>query len=63
MTLACLIDFASFGAAMDKYATNGEYEDIHDFAKTCHDLIDTDLEDLRLSRRDHAERQKEGFLS
>lgn len=61
MTLASLIDFASFGAAMDKYATNGEYEDIHDFAKTCHDMMDTELEDLRISRRDHAEPTLYGY--
>lgn len=54
MTLAHLINFASFGAAMDKYATNGVYEDIHDFTKTCHDLLDTDLEDISLYRRDRA---------
>lgn len=61
MTLAELINFASFGAAMDKYATNEEYEDIHDFAKTCHDMIDTELEDIRISRQDHTEPSLYGY--
>lgn len=63
MTLAELISFASFGAAMDKYATNEEYSDIREFAKNCHDMdmIDTDLEDIRISRQDRAEPSLYGY--
>lgn len=62
MNLAHLIDLARWASAMDEYSTLEEYEDIKDFAKTWHDLLDTQLEDLHLSRLD-LEEQESDYLS
>lgn len=48
MTFSRLIELAQFGSAMDKYSTNVEYIDIHDFAKMWYKLAHTELEDITL---------------
>lgn len=53
MTLSHLIALASFGSAMNDLSTFGEYEEIHDFAKTWHDLLNIELEDLELRQVPH----------
>ena len=50
MTFARLIELARWGSAMDNYSTLGEYEEIHDFAKTWHDLLYEKLDDIELCR-------------
>lgn len=52
MTLAYLIGLAQFGAAMSKYTTNAEYEDIHDFAKRWYKLAYVELDELELNRKE-----------
>ena len=51
MTLADLIDLASWAAAIDEAMTWEDYENIKDFAKTWHDLAGIELEDLDLRKR------------
>lgn len=51
MTFARLIEVARWGAATDNYSTLEEYEDIHDFAKTWHDLLYVELDDFELRKR------------
>lgn len=51
MTLAYLIELASWAAARDDYLSLEEYEDIHDFAKTWRDLAGVELDDLDLKKR------------
>lgn len=55
MTFSRLIELARWGAATDNYSTLEEYEDIHDFAKTWHDLVYEQLEDIELCKRVNAE--------
>lgn len=52
MTLASLIDLASWAAAVaDDNITWEDYEEIKDFAKTWRELGDVELEDLDLRKR------------
>lgn len=50
MTLASLIDLASWAAAIDD-VTWEDYENIKDFANTWRDLAEVELEDLDLRKR------------
>lgn len=52
MTFARLIELAQFGSAMDKYSTNVEYVDIHDFAKIWYKLAHVELDDIILSKKE-----------
>lgn len=58
MTLDRLLDLAY----MCEYVELEEFGDIKEFEKTWHDLLDTQLEDLHLSRTDLDEMEKD-FLS
>lgn len=49
MTLSQFIEYASYGCAMSDDSTNAEYEEVHDFCKTWHNLLEEDIEDLNLS--------------
>ena len=51
MTFSRFIELARWGAATDNYSTLEEYEDIHDFAKTWHDLLYVELDDIELRKR------------
>lgn len=62
MNLAHLVDLARWAAAMDEYSSFDDYEDIKDFAKTWHDMLNVELEDLHLSRLD-LEEQERDFLN
>ena len=48
MTFGRLIELAQFGSAMDKYSTNVEYIDIHDFGKMWCKLVHVELDDITL---------------
>ncbi len=55
MTFARLIELAQFGSAMDKYSTNVEYIDIHDFAKIWYKLAQVELDNITLIHLGEAE--------
>ena len=57
MTFARLIELAQFGSAMDKYSTNAEYIEIHDFAKPWYKLAQVELDDLTLIDNSRGERK------